>query len=149
MVLRSKRFLQWFFHVIEIDLSTYRWFVLQNIQPSPAAAARSQGCQTDHLSSKGIFCMHACPIERNDSAASSLHVRVYVQATTIFALKQVREEIKPDNSFQQPRSSRPVAVSPWFFLSFFLFVLPACLSCLLYTSPSPRDRQKSRMPSSA
>ena len=25
----------------------------------------------------------------------------------------------------------------------------ACTSCLLYTSPSPRDRQKSRMPSSA
>ena len=24
-----------------------------------------------------------------------------------------------------------------------------CLPCLLYTSPSPRDRQKSRMPSSA
>ena len=24
-----------------------------------------------------------------------------------------------------------------------------CLDCLLYTSPSPRDRQKSRMPSSA
>ena len=24
-----------------------------------------------------------------------------------------------------------------------------CLTCLLYTSPSPRDRQKSRMPSSA
>ena len=24
-----------------------------------------------------------------------------------------------------------------------------CLNCLLYTSPSPRDRQKSRMPSSA
>ena len=29
-------------------------------------------------------------------------------------------------------------------------LLPACTSiCLLYTSPSPRDRQKSRMPSSA
>ena len=28
--------------------------------------------------------------------------------------------------------------------------LPVCVSsCLLYTSPSPRDRQKSRMPSSA
>ena len=27
--------------------------------------------------------------------------------------------------------------------------LPLPLSCLLYTSPSPRDRQKSRMPSSA
>ena len=24
-----------------------------------------------------------------------------------------------------------------------------CKACLLYTSPSPRDRQKSRMPSSA
>ena len=27
--------------------------------------------------------------------------------------------------------------------------LTRCKSCLLYTSPSPRDRQKSRMPSSA
>ena len=27
--------------------------------------------------------------------------------------------------------------------------MAAALSCLLYTSPSPRDRQKSRMPSSA
>ena len=30
-----------------------------------------------------------------------------------------------------------------------LLWLPRCSSCLLYTSPSPRDRQKSRMPSSA
>ena len=29
------------------------------------------------------------------------------------------------------------------------FAGDAYLSCLLYTSPSPRDRQKSRMPSSA
>ena len=47
-------------------------------------------------------------------------------------------------------------LSPWY-----IDVLPAqteaemhkkineCLDCLLYTSPSPRDRQKSRMPSSA
>ena len=28
-------------------------------------------------------------------------------------------------------------------------VFPGGESCLLYTSPSPRDRQKSRMPSSA
>ena len=27
--------------------------------------------------------------------------------------------------------------------------LMECIACLLYTSPSPRDRQKSRMPSSA
>ena len=31
----------------------------------------------------------------------------------------------------------------------FLTSILAFLSCLLYTSPSPRDRQKSRMPSSA
>ena len=29
------------------------------------------------------------------------------------------------------------------------FRCPQCGNCLLYTSPSPRDRQKSRMPSSA
>ena len=29
------------------------------------------------------------------------------------------------------------------------FSLPKLMACLLYTSPSPRDRQKSRMPSSA
>ena len=29
------------------------------------------------------------------------------------------------------------------------FLLAAICCCLLYTSPSPRDRQKSRMPSSA
>ena len=29
------------------------------------------------------------------------------------------------------------------------FVNAYCKGCLLYTSPSPRDRQKSRMPSSA
>ena len=30
-----------------------------------------------------------------------------------------------------------------------LNILSICDNCLLYTSPSPRDRQKSRMPSSA
>src|SRR5665213_1023316 len=30
-----------------------------------------------------------------------------------------------------------------------IVILPSVRTCLLYTSPSPRDRQKSRMPSSA
>ena len=30
-----------------------------------------------------------------------------------------------------------------------LLEIPPAMGCLLYTSPSPRDRQKSRMPSSA
>ena len=33
--------------------------------------------------------------------------------------------------------------------NFEIYDLPPSISCLLYTSPSPRDRQKSRMPSSA
>ena len=33
--------------------------------------------------------------------------------------------------------------------SFFESLSALCIDCLLYTSPSPRDRQKSRMPSSA
>ena len=32
---------------------------------------------------------------------------------------------------------------------FFYHILSFLIGCLLYTSPSPRDRQKSRMPSSA
>ena len=31
----------------------------------------------------------------------------------------------------------------------FNYIDAICYYCLLYTSPSPRDRQKSRMPSSA
>ena len=34
-------------------------------------------------------------------------------------------------------------------IALYIVLLLAVLSCLLYTSPSPRDRQKSRMPSSA
>ena len=36
--------------------------------------------------------------------------------------------------------------SHWFSVG---FLVPWAKACLLYTSPSPRDRQKSRMPSSA
>ena len=34
-------------------------------------------------------------------------------------------------------------------LAFAGILATLCIACLLYTSPSPRDRQKSRMPSSA
>ena len=37
----------------------------------------------------------------------------------------------------------------WVFIVAFIIAYPATYICLLYTSPSPRDRQKSRMPSSA
>ena len=40
-----------------------------------------------------------------------------------------------------------IAMRGWSAADYLLGSLP--YSCLLYTSPSPRDRQKSRMPSSA
>ena len=46
-----------------------------------------------------------------------------------------------DASAPAKEAARVVAAAP--------FVEPDINSCLLYTSPSPRDRQKSRMPSSA
>eukprot|EP01015_Nassula_variabilis_P033807 TRINITY_DN8198_c0_g1_i1.p1 TRINITY_DN8198_c0_g1~~TRINITY_DN8198_c0_g1_i1.p1 ORF type:complete len:155 (+),score=27.66 TRINITY_DN8198_c0_g1_i1:65-529(+) len=41
------------------------------------------------------------------------------------------------------------SISTVFQLTFKKKALPSSSTCLLYTSPSPRDRQKSRMPSSA
>ena len=40
-------------------------------------------------------------------------------------------------------------LNPWFNLKNNFNFKFAINTCLLYTSPSPRDRQKSRMPSSA
>ena len=34
-------------------------------------------------------------------------------------------------------------------ITYYLYTIPWFVSCLLYTSPSPRDRSLSRMPSSA
>ena len=42
-----------------------------------------------------------------------------------------------------------VTVGPWTIIGADVVVGDDCNICLLYTSPSPRDRQKSRMPSSA
>ena len=46
---------------------------------------------------------------------------------------------------------KKIKASQYVFANFLadLVMAALCNSCLLYTSPSPRDRQKSRMPSSA
>ena len=63
----------------------------------------------------------------NDSGAETLHI--YSPTTLILACKiSAKTDSVPEN--YEP-------------LEFAIF------ACLLYTSPSPRDRQKSRMPSSA
>ena len=59
-----------------------------------------------------------------------------------------RDQLHFQSDRGSPELSREfVAVLEWFEESLGRF--PVLLTCLLYTSPSPRDRQKSRMPSSA
>ena len=53
-------------------------------------------------------------------------------------LAALQQHDKPAFDFNNPEIS-----------AFFERALPHGYTCLLYTSPSPRDRQKSRMPSSA
>ena len=65
--------------------------------------------------------------------------------------KQARSEIYAE--YKATRGAPPEDLTPQFPLVRRVLEalnVPAIgLSCLLYTSPSPRDRQKSRMPSSA
>ena len=52
--------------------------------------------------------------------------------------------------FLKEDSGRQFALTSVFFAALFVsHTLTAVYSCLLYTSPSPRDRTRSRMPSSA
>ena len=68
-----------------------------------------------------------------------------------------KEDIMPLNVYIEKRrelrksivdykKNRRVALGPY---ATFYFESYETMFCLLYTSPSPRDRQKSRMPSSA
>ena len=70
-----------------------------------------------------------------------------------------RKEVKLTRTFAFPHSQRKIDVNPIIAANMdgvgtfeMLKVLAEdnmLVACLLYTSPSPRDRQKSRMPSSA
>ena len=53
------------------------------------------------------------------------------------------------SSESPPVANAPVGVAPGFLAAVPNLFAPTDNPCLLYTSPSPRDRQKSRMPSSA
>ena len=71
-------------------------------------------------------------------------------------MKKLKEEYQPGGSKRQEILDKAVQyiLNPRFGTqnakhAFLLEEVGLSESCLLYTSPSPRDRQKSRMPSSA
>ena len=75
------------------------------------------------------------------------HVTVYGTATTSVAIDEMNWRIRvsnKDTTLEEVAKAHNSTVQ-----SVLDFLMDNELPCLLYTSPSPRDRQKSRMPSSA
>ena len=69
-----------------------------------------------------------------------------------FSFVQLRSEYineRIEEGEVHARKLLPFYQAPEYFLGAAQLGVIISLSCLLYTSPSPRDRQKSRMPSSA
>ena len=60
-----------------------------------------------------------------------------------------KTEVKADTDNVNPPETLPQRLHEKFYYYSEQLVDIGIMTCLLYTSPSPRDRQKSRMPSSA
>ena len=85
-----------------------------------------------------VFTKHGCSV---DSAAALARTVVRAERDGSFShgLFRVPGYIASLNSGKVKGDAQPKIQQ----------TLPCVITCLLYTSPSPRDRQKSRMPSSA
>ena len=68
-------------------------------------------------------------------------------AWEIKGARSVRNDIKIKEEFNFKRSAKDILITSQ--LRTAIILNKNIKACLLYTSPSPRDRQKSRMPSSA
>ena len=82
--------------------------------------------------------------QRVDAARSAVAARLAeLQADQQRRLESLAAELAGDNRFRSALSDPESADRQW------LLDWASVTSCLLYTSPSPRDRTRSRMPSSA
>eukprot|EP00657_Telonema_sp_P-1_P003786 TRINITY_DN18872_c0_g2_i2.p1 TRINITY_DN18872_c0_g2~~TRINITY_DN18872_c0_g2_i2.p1 ORF type:complete len:124 (+),score=52.92 TRINITY_DN18872_c0_g2_i2:44-415(+) len=73
--------------------------------------------------------------------------QVHTVAPAVLRLLEVDDQQDSENEPEQPDSHQCSVIKP---VGRILADNAApCLTCLLYTSPSPRDRTRSRMPSSA
>ena len=64
-------------------------------------------------------------------------------------LKVISAHRSPDVLVEYLKSSKERGCKAYIAIAGMAAHLAGAIACLLYTSPSPRDRQKSRMPSSA
>ena len=99
-----------------------------------------------------LACPALCPLRCNPAealirASTTIPARSALSqnAVTLPASRFASHSIAP----QAASASPGTASAPSFVLPISSEICPRAYSCLLYTSPSPRDRQKSRMPSSA
>ena len=99
---------------------------------------------------------------RKDSRAKAVLIRINSPGGSTGATQEIAEEMDKIKSAGKPIiiSMGDTCASAGYWIASkgdYIFANPATLTgsigvymdCLLYTSPSPRDRQKSRMPSSA
>ena len=80
----------------------------------------------------GVLCDRRMPVAVKGKAYRTMVRPVLIYGSETWTLKS-REEVRLERI--EMGISGVISLNPW--------------GCLLYTSPSPRDRQKSRMPSSA
>ena len=91
----------------------------------------------------------ALALQMDCHAVNGLADRAAVEQAMSNTLDRVDQAIAGSKGFIGTFSGDTLrlVVLPEYFLT--SFPMGESISCLLYTSPSPRDRQKSRMPSSA
>ena len=77
------------------------------------------------------------------------YIKSYKGTYSILRANSVYEDIFVDRHWDQDMSPRYFSARVVTFKGQLYKYIAEGRNCLLYTSPSPRDRQKSRMPSSA
>ena len=76
-----------------------------------------------------------------DSIPSSAYQALFSVIAVVFAFRYIRKQIRNTDTGE----IRGILSDD----DYFRIILSGVVACLLYTSPSPRDKRQSRMPSSA
>ena len=94
---------------------------------------------------KGNSPQHARRQKLSTKLAEQIQLAKAQQSGAEFSPVRVRT-VKDEATGQSRKIEVPKKIKPWWWTD---DTGKLCITCLLYTSPSPRDRTRSRMPSSA